>query len=342
MSKKSKIILINMFGGLGDAITRLDLIYALKKDGYLIDGYFNQNSTLELCKSFELFENYIMTQKINFKIIGYNKYFTDFLYSKSFLFYALISFKKIYLLHKENEKPNKMKFFKNVKLLEVEYKKHMSWQNLKLFRSVNYEFFYPFKWFNYNKSFLYSNILSEKKYIVVQLSSGDLLVNYKNWDLLKWYKLLNKIKEKYSDFQFVLVGSKSEIETISNVFDQSCKFLNLVGKTNIKDLVNLIYYSRFYIGLDSGLMHISYALNIPTITLWGPTCKSSYGYSQFNTDHIDISLNLHCSPCQSPTALNTIRFNTPIDCTSRECLRDLNEDIVFNKVDIFLKNKLNK
>ncbi len=73
--------------------------------------------------------------------------------------------------------------------------------------------------------------------------------------------------------------------------------VNLVGKTNLRELVALIERADLVIANDSGPMHIAAALNRPLVTPFGPTNPVRTGPHRRMKSV--VSLNIACSPCYS-------------------------------------------
>ena len=66
-------------------------------------------------------------------------------------------------------------------------------------------------------------------------------------------------------YEIVLCGGDSELKEVENfkaLFGN--KFINLVGKTSLIDILNILNYSEFVISNDTGLAHISIALKKQT------------------------------------------------------------------------------
>lgn len=103
----------------------------------------------------------------------------------------------------------------------------------------------------------------------------------KQWPASNFKELIIRLKKKkiFSNYIFVLLGSQEEISNnldIASTFSKN-EVLNFVGKLNLKDVFFIIKECNFFVGNDSGLMHLSSLTGTPTIGLFGPSDKKQYG-----------------------------------------------------------------
>lgn len=93
-----------------------------------------------------------------------------------------------------------------------------------------------------------------------------------------------------------LFGSDKDRAVCAEV-DSGCggRCVNLAGKTDLAQAVDLISMARAVVSNDSGMMHIAAALGLKTIALFGSTSPE---YTPPLSDNAEIiNLQLECSPC---------------------------------------------
>ena len=136
--------------------------------------------------------------------------------------------------------------------------------------------------------------LTDKKFIVINPNASDLRIE-RRWPAQHFVDLIQQLKERYTAYEIVLIGSKSEKDYTSTFQTQSTSpVLNLAGKTNLQQLIDLILGCDLFITNDTGPMHIGFALQTKTIALFGPCHPSQYG-NQINGKV--LYQPLYCSPC---------------------------------------------
>lgn len=72
-------------------------------------------------------------------------------------------------------------------------------------------------------------------------------------------------------------GAKSERPRAQMLLDQLPASLDFIGNPDLLDCFALLSQSSFYLGNDSGLMHMAAAAGIPTLGLFGPSPEWRYG-----------------------------------------------------------------
>lgn len=115
-----------------------------------------------------------------------------------------------------------------------------------------------------------------------------------------------------------IVGSAKDAPVGEAIVQQSDgTALNLCGKTNLEQAIDLIAGAKAVVTNDSGLMHVAAALDRPLVALYG---SSSPGYTPPLSAHATIlSLGLECSPC----------FKRDCPLGHLRCLEDIPPEQVF-------------
>ena len=119
----------------------------------------------------------------------------------------------------------------------------------------------------------------------------------------RWYpkKFSDVAVELSSSYDIVIFGGENEkkfaLDIEKNLINRSItNYQNLAGKTKLNELISLISDLDLFITGDSGPMHIAAAMDIPTISIFGPT--NDRETSQWmNRSSVIIKKNLNCQPC---------------------------------------------
>ena len=130
------------------------------------------------------------------------------------------------------------------------------------------------------------------------INPGASYGNAKRWYPEEFAKVAWKLSNEYEVFIF---GGPRELQ-IANDIEETLRefgfenFKNLVGKTNISELINYISSLDLFITGDSGPMHVAAAFQVPTIAIFGPTRDQET--SQWKNKHsVIIKKDLDCQPC---------------------------------------------
>jgi len=155
-----------------------------------------------------------------------------------------------------------------------------------------------------------------KKYIVIcpDAEYGPA----KKWPAQNW---VNLVENLISNYQVVVVGLDNSIKNKINTLESN-NIINLIGKTSLKDAVEVLSSAECVVSNDSGLMHLSSAVDVPVVGIYGssspkytpPLCEES--------KHEIIYKDLDCSPC--------FKRSCPLGHTN--CLNYITVDMVLSAI----------
>ena len=91
-----------------------------------------------------------------------------------------------------------------------------------------------------------------------------------------------------------LFGGPKEVELGNAILETAPNCINLIGKTNLAQAVSLLSCANVVVSNDSGLMHISSALDRALLVIYG---SSSPFAPPLNDKFVMLQLNLECQPC---------------------------------------------
>jgi len=146
----------------------------------------------------------------------------------------------------------------------------------------------PYNWRNMAERFT-----GVADYFVV--APGAAYGDAKKWPLEYFRDAAVKIS-KGTGLPVVIVGSAAERRMVEDAFSGfRHKWIDLTGKTSVEELMSVVRGASLLIGNDSGVSHISSAMGIPTVSIFGsstPVWTAPRGpLSRF------IYKGLPCSPC---------------------------------------------
>jgi len=111
----------------------------------------------------------------------------------------------------------------------------------------------------------------------------------KHWAIENWVKVAENLKDKCN---VILTGVNLNAE----IFPQNC--INLIGKTNLKDLMELFSRADLVISPDSGSAHIAWACAKPAvIEIFCCTWTEFFGCFGNDKKYFTMTGNLPCQPC---------------------------------------------
>jgi ADP-heptose:LPS heptosyltransferase len=162
-----------------------------------------------------------------------------------------------------------------------------------------------------------------EKFVVISPGASERRL-MKTWQKEKFANLMLLLKEKY-ELSFIVVGGMDNQaynrEIIRIVEQNNCgkdiDILDLTGKIGLASLCSVIKKASLFIGIDSGVMHIASALDIPVVGLFGPTDPYYVG-PQNDRSIVVREESMECVPCYLK------------DCKHRDCMINLDVYKVFD------------
>jgi heptosyltransferase-1 len=121
----------------------------------------------------------------------------------------------------------------------------------------------------------------------------------KHWLQERWTEIKDRIKNDFG-LSVVLLGGPGDRQASEEILpEEGPDLVNLTGKTNLQEAAAVINNASLLIGVDTGLTHMGYALDVPTIALFGATRP----YLDTGGAPGIVLYHPHeCSPCRrSPT-----------------------------------------
>jgi len=145
----------------------------------------------------------------------------------------------------------------------------------------------------YNWRKISSEFVGGLNYIVV--APGAAYGDAKRWPLERFREVAARIAGERG-WSIVVVGSKEEREAVDHAFENVGEnWINLAGKTGVAELLSVVRGASLLIGNDSGVSHISSAMGIPTVSIFGSTSPS--WTVPIGPYSLCIYRGIPCSPC---------------------------------------------
>ena len=163
--------------------------------------------------------------------------------------------------------------------------------------------------------------LGEGKVAAISLSAS---IKEKFWGVDNSKEIANYLIGK--GYKVAFLGGRREKEGLRGIFDGISKkeyALDFVGKTTLVQTAALIKQSHFLLSPDSGILHLAFALGIPTISLFGPGIKDKWAPQ--GKKNIVISKDLECSPCTL--------FGYTYPCKHVACMKEIKPSDVITAIE---------
>ncbi len=148
----------------------------------------------------------------------------------------------------------------------------------------------------------------------------------KRWPLPYFEELAERLLDKF-DTRILLIGSPDE-QDIAELFNPalSPNIHNLVGQTQLEDLVPLLKRCHVLVTGDTAPLHVASAVGTPVVSFFGPTSPARH--MPPHEQSTVLVKNLPCQPCYSGKCKNKENL---------ECLKKISVQEVFMACLKYLK-----
>ena len=346
-----KILIIN-YQGIGNTVLMMPFFLAIKKSNLFnqIDMSIKSHSLNQLTNNHEIFDNYIYYKKHN-----------NFLKVSS-----LINRIKLFLKIRKTHYDLILNMDQTHTLLSMIFVKYLKGsRKIGINSRTNflnvYDNFVSYESRTQSESSLYYDVASQinieipalilplfktnrikekcdfksessesTKTIIIHPGCGEVL-SFKKWPAQNFNQL---IKEILSFGYFVkILGGPEEIELskviLRNIDSEKC--INLVGKTNITEIIDILANANLLISNDSGVMHLGASMDIPVIAIFGPTSTIKNYPLGNKTTLVNSSRSNLCNPRENHICENCV-IDWKINNTSPQCLQNISVKVVLDEV----------
>ncbi len=175
------------------------------------------------------------------------------------------------------------------------------------------------------KDFIEKNFNKSEESIIGIIPSGGW--PSKRCDKEKWIEICETILKKYKA-KFLILWGPGDEEDSKFIKEKLVSHTILPPQISIMQLGALINECNLIIANDSGPMHISAALNVTTLGIFGPTNPEHHGPYSTNSDYV-IKKDLFCIICNK------------LECPyHHECMLQLHNEKILEKIEKIGKDVL--
>ena len=171
--------------------------------------------------------------------------------------------------------------------------------------------------------------------VAVNINAGELSLE-RRWPGDRFAVVLERLAGT-DGVQAVMTGSPDEAGYVASVVellssDAKRRIINLAGKLTFTEFIASLDLYDFMLTNDSGPVHLAWAQQLDTISLWGVGRPSFYGPR--TGDHSTLYRQLPCSPC-------LYMFTSQVGqwCNHRaDCMQAIGVDEVWQTVKAYIAN----
>lgn len=164
------------------------------------------------------------------------------------------------------------------------------------------------------------SVIKDRPFIVISPGAKS---HVKRWPLKSFAKLCDMIKKELGH-EVVLIGDGNDSIVIERIlFYTELPPINFYEKTSIAQLAYLLGKSKLLITNDSAPLHIGSAMDVSTLSFFGPTDHKKYGPLAHAKNKV-LKKDIPCSPCEVAQCINLKN--------KYECLKTISVNEAFEAV----------
>ncbi|MFL6468112.1 MAG: glycosyltransferase family 9 protein [Pyrinomonadaceae bacterium] len=146
------------------------------------------------------------------------------------------------------------------------------------------------------------------------------------WSENRFSEVIAKLVDEIDLFP-IFFGSVQEQGLCERILARVGRGINIAGKLNIRESAGLLKSCRFYLGNDTGTMHLAAAVGIPCVAIFSAADRNGQ-WEPFGEGHQILRRNVECEGCR-------------VDICPRAnlCLELIDSNEVYNAcVDLILRD----
>lgn len=155
----------------------------------------------------------------------------------------------------------------------------------------------------------------------------------KNWPKAYWDQLLDKAL--HAGYQITIPCGNSREEENAKSLARDREGISIATRLSLTEVAKIILNATGVVAVDTGLAHLSAALEIPTVSLYGATDSKLTGTLGKNQIHLDS--DIPCAPCLKEYC--SLKNTQPIQ---PPCFAQLTPDITWEKLRDIIGLALNE
>jgi len=139
------------------------------------------------------------------------------------------------------------------------------------------------------------NFTKSKSLVAINPFTSNRVNNYREWDYINYVVISDYLKNQYSiDTIFLGKTNSTKKLQLEKYFQNKSNVINMINKTTLGQMLSILNICKFYIGPDSGSLHMANMLKVPVIGLYAtsnPKRTGPYKNLDYTIDKYEEALN---------------------------------------------------